>query len=93
MLQCEAKVPKNQRSTIEIELTWKVRTLATEISGHGCMAGFESVVLAQSCDRLGVLAVTTKLLAIHYQLCFFPPPALMMASLESGTVAGSQVSP
>ena len=57
------------------------------------MGGVESVVLALSCVRLGVLAVSTKLLAIQYCPCFFPPPALMMASPESGAVAGSQVSP
>ena len=57
------------------------------------MGGVESVVRALSCVRLGVLAVSTKLLAIQYCPCFFPPPALMMASLESGAVAESQVSP
>ena len=57
------------------------------------MGGVESVVLARSCERLGVLTVSTKLLAIQYRPCFFPPPALMMASLDSGAVAGSQVSP
>ena len=57
------------------------------------MGGVESVVLALSCESLGVLTVSTKLLAIQYHPCFFPPPALMMASPESGAVAGSQVSP
>ena len=57
------------------------------------MGGVESVVLALSCVRLGILVVSTKLLAIQYRPCFFPPPVLMMASPESGTVAGSQVSP
>ena len=57
------------------------------------MGGVKSVVLALSCVRLGVLAVSTKLLAIQYRPFFFPPPALMMASPESGAVAGSQVFP
>ena len=57
------------------------------------MGGVESVVLALSCERLGVLAVSTKLLAIKYRPCFFPCPALMMASPESGAVVRSQVSP
>ena len=67
--------------------------LATEVSGRGRMGGVESVVLALSCERLGVLAVSTKLLAIKYRPCFFPCPALMMAAPESGAVVGSQVSP
>ena len=67
--------------------------LATEVSGRGRMGGVKSVVLALSCERLGVLAVSTKLLAIKYRPCFFPCPALMMASPESGAVVGSQVSP
>jgi hypothetical protein len=50
MLQCEAKVPKNLRSTIETELTWNVRTLATEVSSRGRMGGVKSVVLARSCE-------------------------------------------
>ena len=57
------------------------------------MGGVESVVRALSCVRLGVLAVSTKLLAIQNRPCFFPPPTLMMAFPESGVVAGSQVSP
>ena len=57
------------------------------------MGGVESVLLALSCERLGILAVSTKLWVIQYWPCFFPPPALMMASPESGAVAGSQVSP
>ena len=57
------------------------------------MGGVETVVLALSCESLGVIAVSTKLLAIQYRLCFFPCPTLMMASPESGAVAGSQVSP
>ena len=55
------------------------------------MGGVESVILALSCERLGVLAVSTKLLAVKYRPCF--SLALMMASPESGAVVGSQVSP
>ena len=93
MLQYEAKLRKNHKTTIKSELTCLWCTLAIEVSGHGRMGGVESVVRALSCVRLGVLAVSTKLLAIQYRPCFFPPPALMMASPESGAVAGSQVSP
>ena len=67
--------------------------LASEVSGRGHMGGVESVVLSLSSERLGVLAVSTKMLAIQYRPCFFPPPALMMVSPESGAVARSQVSP
>ena len=93
MLQYEAKLHKNHRTTTKSELTCLWCTLDTEVSGRGRMGGVESVVLALSCERLGVLAVWTKLLAIKYRPCFFPPPALMMASPESGAVVGSQVSP
>ena len=92
MLQCEAKLHKNHRTTTESELTCLWCTLASEVSGRGRMGGVELVVLALSCERLGILAVSTKMLAIQYRPCFFPPPALMMASPESGAVAGSQVS-
>ena len=91
MLQCEAKLRKNHRMTTKSELTSFWCTLATEVSGRGRMGGVESVVLARSCERLGVLAMSIKLWAIQYRPCFFPPPALMMASPESGAVAGSQV--
>ena len=67
--------------------------LATEISGRGSMGGVESVVLARSWERVGVLAVSTTLSPSQNRPCFFPPPALMMASPESDTVGGSQVSP
>ena len=67
--------------------------LATEISGRGSMGEVESVVLAQSWERVGVLAVSTMLSPSQYLLCFFPPSALMMASPERGAVAGSHVSP
>ena len=67
--------------------------LATEVSGRGLMGGVESVFLARSCQRVGMLAMSTRLLAIQYWPCFLPPPALMMASPESDTVGGSQVSP
>ena len=70
-----------------------MRTLATEVLGRGRMGGVESVVLAQSCERVGILAVSTTLSVSQYRPCFFPPPALMMASLEKGVVAGSHVSP
>ena len=67
--------------------------VATEVSSRGRMGGVESVVLAQSLERLSVLAVSTTLSASQYRPCFFPPPALMMASPERGVVAGSHVSP
>ena len=93
MLQYEAKLCKYHRTTTTSELTYLWCTLSIEVSGRGRMGGVESVVRALSCVRLGVLAVSTKLLAIQYRPCFFPSPALMMASPESGEVAGSQVSP
>ena len=93
MLHCEAKLPKNHRPTTESELICLKCMLVTEVSGLWRMGGVESVVLAGRCERLGVLTVSTKLLAIQYQPCFFPPPSLVMASLESGAVVGSQVSP
>src|SRR6185437_1233017 len=93
MLQYEAKFHFNHRSTTISKLTCLWCTLATEVSGRGRMGGVESVVLALSCERLGVLAVSTKLLAIKYRPCFFPCPALMMASPESGAVVRSHVSP
>ena len=92
MLQYEAKLRKNHKMTTKSELTCPWCTLAIEVSGRGRMGRVESVVRALSCVRLGVLAVSTKLLAIQYRSCFFPPPALMMASPESGAVSGSHVS-
>ena len=74
MLQCEAKLHKNHRTTTESELTYLWCTLASEVSGRGRMGGVELVVLALSCERLGVLAVSTKLLAIKY------PPVLLPLS-------------
>ena len=67
--------------------------VATEVSGRGRMGGVESMVLARSWERLGVLAVSTMLSESQYRPCFFPPPAPMMASPERGAVAGSHVSP
>ena len=37
--------------------------VATEVSGRGRMGGVESVVLARSWESIGVLAVSTRLLA------------------------------
>ena len=75
-LQCEAKLHKNHRTTTESKLTCLWCTLATEVSGRGRMGGVQSVVLALSCERLGVLAVSTKLLAIKYRPCFsLVPPS------------------
>ena len=54
--------------------------VATEVSSRGRMGGVESMVLARSWERLGVLAVSTTLSASQYLQCFFPPPTLMMAS-------------
>ena len=56
------------------------------------MGRVESVVLVRSCERVGVLAVSTTLSVIQYRPCFLPPPALMMASPERGVVAGSHLS-
>jgi len=67
--------------------------LTTEISDRESMGGVELVVLARSWERVGVLAVSTMLSPSQYRSCFFPPPALMMASPERGAVAGSHVSP
>jgi len=89
--KCETKVRK--QPTNETEITWNACMLATEISGRGSMGGVESVVLARSWERVGVLAVSTMLSPSQYRLCFFPPPDLMMASPERGAVAGSHVSP
>ena len=93
MLQYITKFHFNHRMTTKSKLTYLWCTLATEVSGRGCMGEVESVVLSLRCELLGVLAVLTKLLAIQYRPCFFPCPALMMASPESGAVVGSQVSP
>ena len=91
MSKCETKVRK--QPTNEAEITWKACMLATGISGRGSIRGVESVVLARSWERVGVLAVSTTLSPSQYRLCFFPPPALMMASPERGAVAESHVSP
>ena len=67
--------------------------LAAKVSGRGRIGGVESVVLARSWERVGVLAMSTKLSPSQYRSCFFPPPALNMASPERGAVAGFHVSP
>jgi hypothetical protein len=88
----KTKLWTNQRKTNEKEITWSACMVATEVSGRGRMGGVESMVLARSWERVGVLAVSTTLSVSQYRPCFFPPPAIIMAFPERGAVAESHVS-
>ena len=91
MLQYETKLRKYHRTTtIRTNLSLLHaghRSLRSWAYGRGRVGG--------SCPKLREAGRTRRVdqaLAIQYRPCFSPPPALMMASPESGAVAGSQVS-
>ena len=57
------------------------------------MAGLELVLLARICERVGVVAVLTKLSPNQYRPCFLPPPALMTTSPSMGSLIASNSGP
>jgi len=76
----KANVCKNQGTMDETEITLTASIWVCVVSGRGRMAGLELVLLAWIYERVGVVAVSTKLSPNQYRPCFLPPPALMTTS-------------
>ena len=75
------------------EITLSASIWICEELARGRMAGLESVLRAQICERVGVLAVSIMLSAIKRRPCFPPPPALMRISTSMGGANGSKSGP